>query len=168
MTLVADTSALVSLASVGTDQRHIVDRFFEGYDVVVPRMVVEELEDIARYDDGHGRAARIVVDEDGYDVREVALNPDFPLDDGENAAVQLANKLDADYLYCDEYNRLALVHASLSAARLVTTPRLLQAFVMHGDLNREEALAVLDEISTARSWAENAYVQQTRSWFADE
>lgn len=167
MTLVADTSGLVSLASVEPPHRTIVGRFFDGYDVVLPSRVVRELEGLSEADDRPWQAAQRILADDGYRVRDVSLDAGFPLDDGENAAVQLANDLAADFCYCDEFNRLAVIHASLSHAKLVTTPRLLQAFVLDGTLSLADARAVLDSITAARSWSKNAYVQQARSWFTE-
>lgn len=40
-------------------------------------------------------------------------------DKGENAAVTLANAVDADQPLCDGFNRLALIHVSLLDSRLV-------------------------------------------------
>lgn len=165
MTLVADTSALVSLGCAEPDYTSLVDRFFVGYDVVLPRLVVEELEEMAAYDDPHGRAAAVIVDAEGYEVEDVDTDPDFPLDSGENAVVQLSNELGAEFCYCDEYNRLAMIHASLAETTVVTTPRLLHAFVRRGELSDAEARELLEYLSSVRSWTGNAYVEQTRSWF---
>ncbi|MFC6716709.1 hypothetical protein ACFQGT_17355 [Natrialbaceae archaeon GCM10025810] len=166
MTLVADTSALVSLASTSQARRIALPLLLDGYDVAVPEQVVDELEDVARYDDGHGEAARALLDErERYDVHEVDLDPDFPLDDGENAAVRLAKRLEAAFFYCDEFTQLALIHASLADARLVTTPRLLKAFVVVGALEKREARELLEGISASRSWDGNAYVHQAATLF---
>lgn len=166
MTLVADTSALVSLAITEETRRIAVPLLLDGYDVTVPNQVIEELEDIAAYDDRDGTAARAVLESrDRLTVHETEIDPDFPLDKGENAAIQLANRTGADFFYCDEYNQLALIHASVTDARLVTTPRLLKAFVVHDDLSQEEAKSLLEEIADRRSWDGNAYVQQATRLF---
>lgn len=166
MRLVADTSALVSIASTEETRRVALPLLLDGYDVTVPERVIDELETTAGYDDDHATAARAILDRrDQLTIRSVDLDPDFPLDDGENAAVQLADQVDATFFYCDEYNHLALVHASLSDAQLVTTPRLLKAFVVHGDLERATAKDLLDEIAHRRSWDGNAYVRQATRLF---
>lgn len=165
MRLVADTSALVSLAATpGT--RRLVPCLLDGYDVAVPEQVIDELDDVARYEDDHADAAQAVLDErDRITTHDVDLDPDFPLDDGENAAIQLAEAIEAAFFYCDEYNQLALVHASLSEPRLVTTPRFLKTLVVHGDLSSADAEALLERIAEVRSWNENAYVQQASHLF---
>lgn len=166
MTLVADTSALVSLAATADARRIALPRFIEGYDVAVPEHVLDELEEISRYEDDHAKAAQAILDEQTrIRVCNVELDSEFPLDDGENAAVQLADEIGAEFFYCDEYNQLALIHASLSESRLVTTPRLLKALVIHGNLSKSAAKDLLDEIEQVRSWEENAYVRQAEHLF---
>ena len=164
--LVADTSGLVSLGIAGTDF-DVLSLCLERYDVVVPETVVEELREVASYDDVHGNGAGRVLDRaDDLSVRAVNLDPEFPLDDGENAAVTLANEDDASILLCDEFNRLGLIHASLADTRLVTTPTLLSVFVRQDRLTSATALDLLDTLSEARTWDANSYVQRVRSLLA--
>jgi|SRR6056297_311634 len=162
--LVADTSALVSLGIVGTADTDPLALCLETYEVLIPEIVIDELEDVASYDDAHGCGAQAVLDQaDGFTVRSVSLDAAFPLDDGENAAVTLANDIDAAMLLCDEFNQLGLIHASLANTRLVTTPTLLSVFVRNGQMDSAAASAALDLISEARSWETNQYVDRARS-----
>jgi predicted nucleic acid-binding protein len=164
--LVADTSALVSLAATSEARELALPLFLDGYDVAVPQQVIDELEEIAEYEDDHANAARAVLDErDRLAIHDVEPNSEFPLDDGENAAIQLTTEIDAAFFYCDEYNQLALIHASLSDTQLVTTPRVLDAFIAHGDLSNAEARDLFERISGVRSWDGNAYVQQAARLF---
>ncbi|SDD87873.1 hypothetical protein [Natrinema hispanicum] len=163
-TLVADASALVSLGVVADDDPDPLELCLSCYKVIVPTVVIEELREIASYDDVHGRGATTVLDRaEALETRSVALDAEFPLDDGENAAVTLANELDAALFFCDEFNQLGLIHASLADTRLVTTPTLLSVLVRTGQLSAAEAQMLLDEISDARSWDANSYVQRARS-----
>lgn len=167
--LVADTSALVSLGIAADSHPDPLSTCLAVYDVLVPLEVITELEDIAAYDDVHGRGATEVLDrDDAFTTHSVALDAEFPLDDGENAAVSLANERDVELLLCDEFTRLGLIHASLADTRLVTTPTLVSVFVRTGELSVDEARRLLTDISTARSWDENSYVQRTRSLLTDE
>lgn len=166
--LVADTSALVSLGIVSDSTPSPLSLCLDDYDVRVPDHVVEELQEVASYDDNHGRAANAVLDgSTHYTVQSVELDAEFPLDDGENAAVTLANEVDAELVLCDEFTRLGLIHASLADTRLMTTPTLLSVFVRVGTLTSEDARALLDEISTSRSWEANSYVERARSLLDD-
>ena len=125
-TLVADTSALVSLGIVADADSDPFSLCVTRYDVILPAAVIEELREIASYDDAHGRGAATILDRtETFETRSVDLDADFPLDDGENAAVTLANELNAELFLCDEFNQLGLIHASLADTRLVTTPTLL-------------------------------------------
>ena len=167
-TLVADASALVSLGIVANGDLDPLALCLAQYEVVVPTAVVEELQAIASYDDSHGRAASIVLDRtEALETRSVALDAEFPLDDGENAAVTLANDLDAELFLCDEFNQLGLIHASLADTRLVTTPTLLSILVRTEQLSAADARLLLNAISEARSWDANSYVQRARSLFEE-
>lgn len=166
--LVADTSALVSLGIVANTDPDPLSLCLTVYDVWVPAIVLEELQEIASYDDDHGRAANAVLDRTTeVTTQSVDLDIEFPLDDGENAAVTLANEIDAALFLCDEFNRLGLIHASLADTRLVTTPTLLSVFVRTGQLTSEEACTLLDHTTAARSWKSNSYVQRARSLLED-
>ena len=163
-TLVADTSGLVSLGGAGSTDPDPLAVCLSGYDVCVPPEVVEELQEVASYNDVHGKAATVVcVQTSSMTVQSVDLDTEFPLDDGENAAVTLANEIDAELLLCDEFNSLGMIHASLANTKIVTTPTLLSVFVRTERLTTEEAQTTLDEISSARSWDANSYVQRARS-----
>ncbi|WP_129115002.1 hypothetical protein [Halegenticoccus tardaugens] len=162
--LVADTSALVSLGTVATREKSPLGIILDEHRVGIPEQVVAELEQSATYEDRSGDAAQAVLDRlSEFSVRAAKLDEDFPLDDGENAAVSLANDLDATQFLCDEFNQLALIHASLADTRLVTTPTLLTAFVRNGHLAPMDAEDVLSKMSDARSWETNAYVAQAKT-----
>ena len=162
--LVADTSTLVSLGTVSDAEPNPLSLCLNYYDVFIPAEVITELQEIASYDDQHGQAATTVLDHTGeLTVRPVDLDAEFPLDDGENAAITLANEIDATLFLCDEFNRLGLIHASLVDTRLVTTPTLLSVFVRTEQLKPDKARTLLEHISLARSWNENSYVQRARS-----
>lgn len=162
--LVADTSGLVSLGIAVDQDPDPLACCLTTYDVRVPETVIDELRETATYDDEHGQAAQTVLDKiDELTVTSVELDADFPLDDGENAAVTLANHVDAAFCLCDEFNRLGLVHASLANTRLMTTPTLLSVLVRTEKFTPDEALILLEYISQARSWEANSYVQRAES-----
>ncbi len=163
-TVIADTSGLVSLGIACGSNPDPLSLCLATYDVCVPTEVIEELQEIASYNDTHGRAATAVCDRFAeFTIRSVDLDAEFPLDDGENAAVTLANEVDAELFLCDEFNSLGLIHASLANTRLVTTPTLLSVFVRTEQLTTGQARALLEEMSRARSWDANSYVQRARS-----
>jgi len=162
--LVADTSGLVSLGIVDGSNPAPLSLCLAVYDVFVPIEVLKELKEVASYNDIHAQAATAVCDRTAeLTIQSVDLDAEFPLDDGENAAVTLANEIDAELFLCDEFNSLGLIHASLANTRLVTTPTLLSVFVRTERLAAAEALTLLEEMSSARSWEANSYVQRARS-----
>lgn len=165
--IVADTSALVSLGVVASRYPNPLDVLVETHTLLVPTHVRDELTETASYDDASGAAASAVLDrQTAFESRTVALDETFPLDDGENAAVTLANDIDAGQLLCDEFNQLALIHASLVDTRLLTTPTLLASLVRAELLSTAVAEGCLETITEARSWSTNSYVQRARSTLA--
>jgi predicted nucleic acid-binding protein len=162
--IVADTSALVSLGTVADATTNPLDVLLASHGLLLPEDVLEEVAETASCDDPSGEAARAVLDRtNAFEVRAVELDETFPLDDGENAAVTLANEVNAAQLLCDEFNRLALIHASLVDTRLVTTPVLLTALVRTDVLAPDSAEQFLEEISDARSWSANSYVARANA-----
>lgn len=164
MVLVADTSALVSLAIA--DSGTPVQLLFHEYDIRIPPAVVSELEDIATYDDAHADAAtRVLAQLDDEHIQEPDDQPDYPLDDGETAAIALANERNAAVFLCDEYHELSTVHALLSESRLVTTPKMVEVFTLRDVLSVDDANDILTEMVDERSWRSNSYVTQFRDRF---
>src|SRR6056297_1394327 len=162
--IVADTSALVSLGTAADATINPLDILLESHKLLLPKHVLEELAETASYDDASGEAAQAVLDrKNAFDFRPVELDETFPLDDGENAAVTLANEVNAVQLLCDEFNRLAVIHASLVDTRLVTTPILLTALVRNDVLSPDSAQRLLERMSEARSWSANSYVARARA-----
>jgi predicted nucleic acid-binding protein len=161
MTVVADTSALISLDC--SNDPIIIDTLCSEYELCIPEVVVTELEDVAAYDDEHAQAARRVLERsNGIDIEQVPFDSEFPLDNGENAAITMANDREADMLLCDESDKLGLIHASLDDVKLVTTPKFLLVLEEKDLLSSSEVSALLDEISDVRSWGGNSYVERVR------
>lgn len=162
MTVIADTSALVSLGC--SDDPLVIDTLRSEYELCIPEIVVTELEEVAAYDDEHARAARRVLEQnDDIETERVSLDSEFPLDDGENAAVALANEREAGMLLCDEFDKIGLIHASLDDVKLVTTPKFLLVLETKGLLSPMDVTSLLDEIGDVRSWDGNSYVERVRS-----
>jgi len=161
MRVVADTSALGSLGTIADRTWNPLDQLLDRESILVPATVVDELAETAAYDDASGAAASRVLDRrPAIEGRDVSLDESFPLDDGENAAVTLANQCGAAQLLCDEFTQLALVHASLVETRLVTTPTLLLTLARTDAVDSRTAAALLQEVADVRSWTNDSYVQR--------
>ncbi|GAA0296865.1 hypothetical protein [Halarchaeum salinum] len=175
-TVVADTSALVSLAvpradaAVGPDVPDPFQYLLTSCDVVVPPEVVAELRDIAQYQDIHAAAASNVLVARSYytveDPHERDDTPDsrptFGLDDGETDGIVLANALGVDGFLTDEFGgtNFPLIHAVLQGPRIVPTPRLICDYARNGHMTRAEAKTLVTTISPHRSWENSPYVTQ--------
>ncbi|ARS89247.1 hypothetical protein [Natrarchaeobaculum aegyptiacum] len=176
-TVVADTSALVSLAVPRADQGYDTETnpdplqyLLTSCEVAVPPEVLTELRDISQYDDIHSAAATNVlaarshyVVEEPYDRPATPESrPTFGLDDGETDGIVLANALEVDGFLTDEFGgtNFPLVHAVLDGPRIVPTPRLLREYARNGYLTDEEARTLLAVISPHRSWENSPYVAQ--------
>lgn len=176
-TVVADTSALVSLAVPRADSAYDTDAnpdplqsLLTSCDVTVPPEVVAELRDVSQYQDIHGAAATNILAarsdytvENPYDREETPdARPTFGLDNGETDGIVLANALDADGFLTDEFagTNFALIHAVLKGPRIVPTPRLVCDYARNGHLTHAEAKTLINTISSRRSWDDSPYVDQ--------
>ena len=163
--LVSDTSSLVSLGCANQYDPPALGLLFDGFEVVVPQAVVEEIETLASYEHDHRHAAKAV--KAVLVTARIVPVPDIadsvpPLDAGERAAIELVNDERAKYLLCDEFNNLTLIASALGEAELLTTPALITAFVDRGVLAKADAQAQLADIAALRSWENNAYYQRAR------
>ena len=175
-TVVADTSALVSLAvpradtTVDNDVSDPFQYLLTSCEVFVPPEVVAELRDITQYQDIHGAAASNVLAarghytiEDPYKHDDTSdSRPTFGLDDGETDGIVLANALDVDGFLTDEFGgtNFPLIHAVLQGPRIVPTPRLIVDYARNGHMTHEEARTLITTISPHRSWENSPYVTQ--------
>jgi len=176
-TVVADTSALVSLAVPRASTAYETETapdplqyLLTSCSVSVPPEVVTELQDIAQYQDIHGAAASTVLAageyytiENPYERAETsAARPTFGLDDGETDGIVLANALGVDGFLTDEFGgtNFALVHAALRGPRIVPTPRLICDYARGGHMTHDEARSLIAAISGPRSWENSPYVTQ--------
>ena len=179
-TVVADTSALVSLAVPRADAAYDsttapdpLQYLCTSCDVSVPPEVVTELRALTQYQDIHGAAATNVLAARDYytvdDPYEQADTPDsrptFGLDDGETDGIVLANALDVDGFLTDEFGgtNFALIHAVLQGPRIVPTPRLICDYARNDHMTYEEAQTLLATISPHRNWENSPYVAQLRA-----
>lgn len=176
-TVVADTSALVSLGIPRADEQYDTDAapdplqyLLTSCTVSVPPEVVSELRDIAQYGDIHGAAAtNILAAQSHYTIADPYqrsdtpdTRPTFGLDDGETDGIILANALGCDAFLTDEFGgtNFVLIHAVLTGPRIVPAPRLICEYARSGHMTHGEARNLLRVISPHRSWETNPYVSQ--------
>jgi len=143
--IVADTSALISLASADT-----IETAVSEFDVYTTETVLEELRMTAEYDDTHGNAAkRVLRHESRFNVRSVT-GPSFDsgrIDDGEASCVHLVQEIDAAFLLTDDFRALPELQAVVDS-RVAISPILLKALVKRDVLKREEAQKRLETLAS--------------------
>ena len=177
-TVVADTSALVSLAvprADGTADDTLPDPLqyvLTSCTVSLPPTVQSELDTMADYDDIHSAAASNVLAADRHYTVVDPYNraetpderPDFGLDDGETDGIVLANNLEVDGFLTDEFGgtNFPLIHAALRGPRIVPTPRLIRDYARNDHMSTSEARQLLDCIGAHRSWGASSYVALLR------
>ena len=142
--IVADTSALITLASID-----IFDLVLEEFDIHTSVTAVEELEDTAEYNDSHGKAADGVLQHrDQFTVHD-ASRTDFQssrIDGGEGSCADLARDLDADFLITDDLRALPELQ-TLSGTQVAISPIVLKALVKRDVLDEEEAVAKFEPVA---------------------
>jgi predicted nucleic acid-binding protein len=160
--IVADTSALITLASID-----IFDLVLEEFDIRISVTAVEELEDAAEYDDSHGKAADGVLQHrDQFTVHD-ASRTEFQssrIDEGEGSCADLARDLNADFLITDDLRALPELQ-TLSDTQVAISPIVLRALVKRDVLDEEEAAAKLEAAAENRDWLESLIYTKARNLF---
>lgn len=146
--IVADTSALVSIASID-----LLGVFLTEFDVHTTETVVEELEDTAEYDDVHGTAAADVLDDlEEIDIHQVdQAFTSSRTDEGEGGCAILTRETGAEFLITDDLRALPELQ-TVADAQVAISPLVLKALVKRGDLERGEAREKLDDLAAQRDW----------------
>lgn len=159
--IVADTSALVSLATVD-----VLDTVLVEFEVHTTETVVEELEDTADYEDRHGEAARVVLDDrDRFESHEMAETLESSrIDSGEGSCALLTRRLDAEFLLTDDLRALPELQTA-SDAEVAISPIVLKALVQREVLERDRAREKHDALARRRSWLGRPIYTRARELF---
>lgn len=146
--IVADTSGLVSLASID-----LLDTVLAEFDVHTTESVVEELEETAAYEDRHGDAAETVLD-DLDRIRTHRIDEAFTssrVDSGEGSCALLTEEIDVAFLVTDDLRALPELQ-TVADARVAISPIVLNALVRRDVLSADLASQKLDELAKQRDW----------------
>lgn len=161
--LVADTSALVSLAAA-----EVLDLVVAEYEVHTTAVVLTEIEETAEYEDVHGRAASRVLDarqtltvhDCEGDIRSTRI------DAGEASCLALAADLDAAFLLTDDLRALPELQA-LTDAQVAISPLVLRALVTRDVLDTDDALERLDTLASELGWLGTPIFRRAKRLFED-
>lgn len=176
---VADTCSLVSLAIPLSHRNYDHNAnpdplrlFLSTHTVALPEQVLNganELKGMAQYNDLEGCAASNIRQLSTYHTQDpLALGsapdslPNWGLDDGETAAILLANVANYDYMISDEFTNRGTISAKLGSPDWLSTPDLIVDFVSNGMMTKREGREVLNLIEKERSWTNQPYVQRLK------
>lgn len=159
--LVADTSALVSLAIADS-----LAPVCEEFEVHTTSTVVEELRETAAYDDPHGRGATQARDRlDATTVHDTeGAFQSARIDAGEASCLALAREREADFLLTDDLRALPELD-ELTEAQVVLSPIVLRALVKRGALTETEARERFDGLVETRDWLGTPIYRRARRLF---
>ena len=160
--IVADTSALISLASID-----LLDTFLIEFDVHTTEHVVEELAETSEYDDHHGDAANAVIDNmDTITLHQVqGAFTSSRVDDGEGSCALLTTEIEAEFLITDDLRALPELQ-TVTGSQVAISPIVLKALVKRDVLTQDEALEKLDELAEQRDWLGAPIYRRAKNLFA--
>lgn len=147
--IVADTSALISIASI-----KLLNTFLTEFNIHTTETVIEELEDTNEYNDRHGKAANHVLNHiDQITIHQLESEgiQSSRIDQGEASCTLLTQEKDADFLITDDLRALPELQ-NLTDAKVAISPIVLKALVQRNVLEQEQALQKLDELAEQRDW----------------
>lgn len=153
-TVVADTSALVSLELAGT-----LDASLSIISWQVPKAVIEELNELAEFDDALGKAAKRVkelVQKENIQVHEIESEPSISkmVDRGEACAFSLCLKEKIKLLACDDveagYRLDGLARAN--QIRIVIGAAVIVELVKQKIWTKKQAIGAVSKMIRQRDW----------------
>lgn len=162
--IVIDTSAFISLATAET-----VDVVLEEYDVHTTEIILEELAETSKYDDGHGYAATDVLEaKREYTIHDTS-KPELEtsrIDRGEASCVDLCRELPADFLITDDLRALPELQ-NLIDTRVAISPILLKALVKRNRLTEREAKRRVETLAENRDWLGSPIYRRAQDLFSE-
>ncbi|MCK4399249.1 MAG: hypothetical protein KAV25_09695 [Methanophagales archaeon] len=165
ISLVADASALVSLASVS-----LLSLFLSEFNVVVSDVVVRELKEMSTYADTTANAASEVLRNiDRIEVKEASNYHRFKtsrIDAGEASCLEIIESGEQDYLLTDDFRALGEIEKQIGE-RVVLSPIILKVMVIRGIIDKRQALTKLDEMAEKRDWLGRPIYRYARKYFED-
>jgi predicted nucleic acid-binding protein len=159
--IATDTSALISLATVG-----LLDTLLTEFEIHTTETVVEELENTSKYDDAHGEASETVLNHlDQITVHQVEGEFESSrVDQGEGTCALLTTKINAEFLITDDLRALPELQ-TVADAQVAISPIVLKALVKRDVLQHQEALTKLEELAEQRDWLGSPIYRRAKGLF---
>lgn len=163
ISLVADASALVSLASVS-----LLSLVLNEFDVVVSDVVVRELKEMCTYANSHGNAANEVLRNiDRIKEKKASNYQRFKtsrIDAGEASCLELIESGEQDYLLTDDFRALGEIEKQIGEM-VVLSPIILKVLALRGIIDKRQALTKLDEMAERRDWFGRPIYRYAKKYF---
>jgi len=162
--IVADTSALVSMATIDLTETVLTE-----FDVHTTGTVVEELERTSEYGDRHGTGAKTVLEnQDRMTTQQVGREfTSSRVDRGEGSCARLTQQIDAEFLITDDLRALPELQ-TLADADVAISPIVLKALVKRDVLEQKEALEKLDTLAERRDWLGAPIYRRAQNLFEED
>lgn len=162
--IVADTSSLVSLQT-----GDILELSLELLDISVPKIVVTELEEIAGFNDTHGKSARNVlklITENKISVKELIVISETGsrVDVGEMDCLNLCKQEQISILVTDDWRALPKLIEKSASINVVVSAFVIRSLLNKHMLTGDDAKAVLDRIAHDRDWLESKIYEESKKW----
>ena len=162
--IVADTSALISLATADT-----IDVVLDEFEIHTTETVVEELRATADYDDASAEGANSVLSRTERLTVHSVDAPEFDtsrIDEGEGSCAVLARKQDATFFVTDDLRALPELRP-LTPAEVAISPIVLKALVKRDVYPRAQARTKLEQIAADRDWLEAPIYRRAEALFEE-
>lgn len=162
--IVADTSALISLASADT-----ITVVLDESEFHTTKTVVEELRATADCDDATAEGADSVLSRTERLTTHSVDIPEFDssrIDEGEGSCAVLAREKDAAFLVTDDLRALPELRP-LTSAEVAISPIVLKALVKRDVYAREQAKMKLGQIAADRDWLEAPIYRRAEALFEE-
>jgi len=160
---VFDTSALISL-----EVANLMSKASEFFRVIIPKKVEEELKEVGKYEDVHGKAANRILKMERIEIREVGEISRHltSVDEGEAEALELAKEIEADYLICDDYESFWYLRENFE--KTVFSVFVVRCLCEKGIISMEEGWCFIEMIRERRTWGDNIIYRTAKTLWGGE
>lgn len=163
--IIADTSALISLASGS-----VLNLFFDEFEVVITETVLGELEELSQESDWTAENAKQVY-RSKKSLKVYEISGEKPVssrvDEGEASCALLAQELEADFLITDDLRALPEIEKMVGKDRVAISPIVLRALVKRNVLDKKQALEKLKKMGKRRDWLHRPIYRKARELLED-
>lgn len=163
--IIADTSALISLASGS-----VLNLFLDEFEVVITETVLDELEELSQENDRTAENAKQVY-RSKESLKTRATRGEKPVssrvDEGEASCALLAQERDSDFLTTDDLRALPEIEKMAGKGKVAISSMVLRALVKRNVLDKQQALEKLEQMVKRRDWLHRSIYRKARELLED-